>query len=289
MAQVAFIGTGLIGAALAEAAVRRGDEVTVWNRTASKAEALGALGMSVAPSLHEAVRGRQRVHLALSDDAAVDSVLDALLPSLDGALLIDHSTTSPRGTADRAVRLAARGVAFAHAPVFMSPRMCLQAGGVMLLSAPDEVRAQVAPALAQMTGRLHDVGARADLAAAYKLFGNAMILSVTAGLADVYTLARALDIPAPDAHSLFSVFNPAGGLAVRGLAMAHGDYTPSFELTMARKDARLMLEAASMVDLPLVLLPAIAARMDALLAAGHGAADVGVLACDAVPAKRSGT
>jgi 3-hydroxyisobutyrate dehydrogenase-like beta-hydroxyacid dehydrogenase len=66
--------------------------------------------------------------------------------------------------------------------------------------------------------------------------------------------------------------------------MAAGDYAPAFELTMARKDARLMLELAGAQ--PLGALPGIAARMDALIARGFGADDLGVLAIDAVP-KRS--
>jgi hypothetical protein len=63
--------------------------------------------------------------------------------------------------------------------------------------------------------------------------------------------------------------------------MAKGEYAASFELTMARKDVRLMLEAAG--EAPLTVLPAIAGRMDALLARGLGGEDLGVLAIDAVP------
>jgi 3-hydroxyisobutyrate dehydrogenase-like beta-hydroxyacid dehydrogenase len=62
--------------------------------------------------------------------------------------------------------------------------------------------------------------------------------------------------------------------------MMKGDFTPSFELTMARKDVGLMLEAAG--NLPLAALPSLAARMDALIAAGHGGEDFGVIAIDAV-------
>ena len=90
-----------------------------------------------------------------------------------------------------------------------------------------------------------------------------------------------LGVIAPEAHALFSKFSPAGVIAYRGLAMAKGDYRASFELTMARKDARLMIEAAG--PEPLAVLPAVAARMDALIARGHGQDDVGVLSVDSVP------
>ena len=68
--------------------------------------------------------------------------------------------------------------------------------------------------------------------------------------------------------------------------MAKGDYTPTFELTMARKDARLMLELAG--DRQLAVLPAIAARIDALIARGFGSDDLGVLSVDAVPKRYPG-
>ena len=69
-------------------------------------------------------------------------------------------------------------------------------------------------------------------------------------------------------------------VAGRGLSMAKGNFNPSFELTMARKDVRLMLETAG--DRPLAVLPLVAARMDQLIAAGHGFDDCCVLGIDAV-------
>jgi 3-hydroxyisobutyrate dehydrogenase len=281
MANITFLGTGLMGAALAEAAAKRGDRVSAWNRTAAKAEALGAFGVRAAATVREAIAGAERVHIVLADDAAVDSVLEAAGDALRSALVIDHSTTSPAGTAARARRLEARGIAFLHAPVFMTPKMCREAGGLMLAAGLETTFARAEGALRAMTGRLEYLGERRDLAAANKLFGNAMIITLCGGLADVYTMAASLGIDAGDAHALFGKFNPAGVLTYRGAAMAKGDYTPTFELTMARKDARLMIESAHGREL--TVLPAIARRMDALIQRGFGADDMGVLAVDAVP------
>jgi 3-hydroxyisobutyrate dehydrogenase len=281
MANIAFLGTGLMGAALAEAAAKRGDRVTVWNRTAAKAKALEAFGIRAAHTVPAAIAGAERVHVMLADDAAVDAVLDSAGEGLHAALVIDHSTTSPVGTAARAKRKEARGIAFLHAPVFMSPKMCREAGGIMLVAGLQATYARAEAALRAMTGRLEYLGERRDLAAANKLFGNAMIIAICGGLADVYAMAKSLEISAQDAHALFSKFNPTGTLTYRGAAMASGDYTPQFELTMARKDARLMMEAAH--GLELAVLPAIAERMDALIARGFGSDDMGVLAVDAVP------
>ncbi len=77
MAKIAFLGTGLLGSACAEAAAKRGETVTVWNRSADKARALVQYGISVAQTPAEAVRGAARVHLVLKDDAVVDDIIAA--------------------------------------------------------------------------------------------------------------------------------------------------------------------------------------------------------------------
>lgn len=79
---------------------------------------------------------------------------------------------------------------------------------------------------------------------------------------------------------LFEKFPVGNMLLARGPKMAAGDFTATFELTMARKDMRLMLETAG--EWPLTVLPGIAARMDKKIAEGHGAEDIGVIAADAI-------
>ena len=281
MANIAFLGTGLLGAAFAEAAAKRGDSVTVWNRTAGKAQALAASGIAVAATPAGAVRGASRVHLTLKDDAVVDAIIAALRPGLAaGAILIDHSTTLPALTAQRSAALAAAGLQYLHCPVFMTPLMARNAKGSMLAAGPARVFEAVRADLAAMTGRLEYQGERGDLAAAKKLFGNALLLSLSAAMADVLTLARAGDVAGQEAIKLMELLDLNGMVATRGANMARGDFTPSFELAMARKDVQLMLEMAG--GRPLALLPGIAARMDQLLAAGHGADDVSVIGIDAL-------
>src|SRR5262245_37588578 len=100
MANIAFLGTGLLGSGFVEAALKRGDSVTVWNRTLEKARALEKLGAKVAATPADAVRGAERVHLVLKDDPVVDQVIDALQPGLDKqAVTVDHTTVQPNLTA----------------------------------------------------------------------------------------------------------------------------------------------------------------------------------------------
>lgn len=281
MANIAVLGTGLLGAAFAEAAARRGDSVTVWNRSPDKAQALAQFGIAIAATPAAAVRGASRVHIALKDDAVVDEIIAAARPGLAaGTVLIDHTTTLPTLTAERAMRLQAASLNYLHCPVFMTPAAARMAKGSMLAAGPAAVFETVKDELAAMTGRLEYQGERSDLAAAKKLFGNALILSLMAAMADVLTLAQASGIDGQEAIRVMELFDLNAIVATRGANMARGDFTPSFELVMARKDLRLMLETAG--ERPLAGLPGIAARMDQLLTAGHGADDASVIGIDAV-------
>jgi 3-hydroxyisobutyrate dehydrogenase-like beta-hydroxyacid dehydrogenase len=279
MAKVAFLGTGLLGSAMAEGMLKRGESVTVWNRTASKAQALEKLGAKVAPTPAEAVADADRVHMTFSDDAVVDGVLSAALPRLrKDAVVIDHTTTSPRETATRYARMQQRGIRFVHAPVFMSPQMARDSIGILMTSCPQALFEELRDPLQRMTGEAWYLGDDPQRAAAYKIFGNSMLFVITAGVTDVFAMAKDLGIPAEDALQVFSKFQPCSVIKARGDKIVRRDFSASFELTMARKDLRLMIEAAG--SQPLAVLPAIAKRMDEAIAKGHGADDLAAIAAE---------
>ena len=291
---IAFLGMGLLGSNFVRAMRRRaGDapEVNVWNRSPDKARALEAEGARAYDDPLEAVRGASRVHLTLSDDAAVDEVLERVRPALvesarEGVVVVDHTTCSPAGTAARAARWAERGVPFQHAPVFMGPQNALERTGIILASG-DKVRFDaLQPELAKMTGKVQYLGPQPERAAAFKLFGNLFLMSMTAGIADLLMLGKALGVEAADAAALFDTFNPGASMDARVKRILAGDQRPpSWELGMARKDARLMLEAAAQGNVTLAVLPAIAAEMDRWIARGHAHDDWTVIAKDALPQK----
>jgi hypothetical protein len=164
MSHAAFLGTGLLGSAFVEAAARRGDQLTVWNRTADKAQALAPLGVTVAATPADAARGAARVHLVLKDDAVVEEVVAALRPGLaPDAVIVDHTTTQPARTAERARRLNAEGVRYLHCPVFIGPAAARQG------RAPSSRRGRApcttrGPHLARMAPRVEYLGERPDLA-----------------------------------------------------------------------------------------------------------------------------
>jgi 3-hydroxyisobutyrate dehydrogenase len=285
--RILFMGTGMMGTGFVRGLLARGHEVTVWNRTAEKARRLAAEGARVTTDPAAAAREVERLYLSLSDDASVDAALAAALPGLPaGAIVVDFTTTAPLPTRERVARLNAAGHACLHAPVFMGPENARKAEGIMLGAGPEAVHARVAAELATMTGHFWYLGPDGGRAAAFKLFGNAMIVAVVSGVSDVFAIGRAAGIAPTEALSLFDKFNPAKQIELRGAKMARGDFTPTFELAMARKDVRLMLEtiAAGLPQAPLAILPCIAARMDAVIAAGRGGDDLGVIAAEVLGA-----
>jgi 3-hydroxyisobutyrate dehydrogenase len=282
---IAFLGMGLLGSNFVRALRKRGEEVQVWNRTPDKARRLTADGARVFEDVADAVRGAERVHLTLSDDAAVDDVLERAKGAFGpGVLVIDHTTTSPAGAAARSQRWAERGIGFLHAPVFMGPQNALDSSGIMLVSGDSARIATVRIALEQMTGKLIDLGERVEAAASFKLLGNMFLMFVTSGLADVLALAKSLGFTPSDVGTLLEHFNPGSLVPARLERMRKGNFgDPSWELAMARKDARLMMEAASAGGVPLAVLPAIAARMDEMIKRGHAHDDWTVIGKDSLP------
>jgi 3-hydroxyisobutyrate dehydrogenase-like beta-hydroxyacid dehydrogenase len=277
MDTIAVLGMGLLGRGFAENLLTKGHAVRVWNRTASRMEPLVAAGAFGASSPGEAARGASRVHLVLSEDAAVDAVIDALKSELGaGTYIVDHSTNLPAGVAARFARLRSEGIRYVHAPVFMGPANSRSGTGLMLLSGPAEDEKALRPVLETMTGRVLYLGEAPDKAAKIKLTGNGMLVMLTAAMGDLFEMGRASGLGPEDIFALFEQFAPTPtGMGKRVLSAGQGPV--GFELTMARKDVRLMIETAGGPE-RLTLLPAIAEAMDRAIAAGHGSEDFAVIA-----------
>jgi 3-hydroxyisobutyrate dehydrogenase-like beta-hydroxyacid dehydrogenase len=221
------------------------------------------------------------VHLVLKDDAVVADVIAKLRPGLDaGAIILDHTTTLPALTAERSKTLNADGVNYLHCPVFIGPAAARAGQGTILVAGPRKLFDAVKNDLERMAPKVEYAGARGDHAAVYKLCGNAFIIGMNALVADVLTVATSAGIAPEEALRVIQFFDPSATISGRGRNMVAKAYAPSFELEMARKDVRLMLETAA--DKPLSSLPGIAARMDALIAEGRGGDDVAVMGKDAV-------
>jgi 3-hydroxyisobutyrate dehydrogenase len=277
----AFLGTGLLGSNFVKALLNKGDQVQVWNRTVSKAKELELFGANAFSNAADAVKGADRIHLTLKDDASVNEVLQAASSEfMPGAIIIDHTTTSKEGAIQRTNEWEEKGFLYQHAPVFMGPINALESTGFMMVSGNDTLINKLQPELSKMTGKLLHFGSEPGKAAAIKLAGNAFLVCFTAGIRDTLALSKALDISVTELFTLFNEWNPATMLQGRLKRMTSGDYSqPSWELNMARKDTGLFIKAAE-GKTDLAVIPSIAELMDEWIEKGYGNNDWTVIAKD---------
>ena len=273
MELVSFLGTGLLGGGFVHRMLQGGTRVNIWNRTKSKADQLATEGARVFDTPASAIETAGIIHLTLKDDASVDEVLAAAAPR-SGQVIFDHTTTSKPGAIRRTEYWKERGVIYQHAPVFMGPANAREGSGIMLISGERTVVETWSPYLSGLTGRLVDLGTETGKAAAVKMAGNTFLVCFTFGLRETMGVAKALDLSQADLRELFKRWNPASMVDSRLDRMSRADGgNPSWELSMARKDTGLFIDAAKDAGLELTLLPAIAEVMDLWIGMGYGQHD----------------
>src|SRR6185437_3456637 len=145
---VAFLGTGRMGAPMAANLARGGFDVRVWNRTASRAQALAADGAVVTTSPAQAVRGATVVITMLADGPATEQAAtgpDGFLATGQGMIWVQMATVGIEWTDRLAGLAAAREVVFVDAPVSGSEGPARAGQLTILASGPDQVRDVLAP------------------------------------------------------------------------------------------------------------------------------------------------
>ena len=275
--EVGFVGLGVMGRYMAANLMRAGHRVTVYNRTAGRAEELAALGARVAGSPREAAKGSDAVITIVTDDAAVLAVSegqDGVLAGLsEGALLIDMSTISP-ATARRVAEAAkALGAGYLDAPVTggdigaRDGTLTIMAGG-----RAEDFKA-VMPLLQAMGKRIVRIGEAGD-GQTMKLVANLVSGLTLMVAAEGIGLGLKLGLPLDLLNEVLPN-SSAQSFEVRKLLDRYGDdaWLPGFSVQNRLKDLRLAVEMAraSGVALPLAV-PALE-RYAAHAQAGAGELD----------------
>jgi len=275
--RVAVLGTGTMGAPMARnLAARAFGEVRVWNRSVEKATPLAEDGCVVAGSVAEAVEGADVVLVMLADGDAVLAVLEEALPALgDDAVLLQMSTIGLDATEAVAALAAEHGATLVDAPVVGTRQPAEEGKLVVLASGPEEALDRCDAIFDAVAVKVHRVG-EAGAGTRLKLVVNAWLVSLTASLAETLAFAESVDV---DPKRFLETI--AGGpldvayAHLKGGAMIERSFEPaSFALSLATKDARLVLDAAAREPLDLPVIAAVAAQMTAAIEAGHGEADM---------------
>ncbi|MFG2005527.1 NAD(P)-dependent oxidoreductase [Spirillospora sp. NPDC048911] len=250
---VGWIGTGRMGTAMAERLAGAEVDLTVWNRTAAKAEPLREHGAAVAQTLDD-LRGKDVVFTMVSDDTALHDVLlgenGLLSASRVPSVIVDCSTVSPEASASVRRQCAERGAEFLAAPVSGNP-VAVRAGGLALVvSGRRDAYDEVAPLLARL-GRSVSYAGEGDVARLVKIAHNLLLGVLTQTLAEITVLAEKGGVPR---HALLEFINNSvlGSTFTRYKtnAFVNLDYTPTFTPPLLQKDFDLGLSAARDLESP---------------------------------------
>jgi 3-hydroxyisobutyrate dehydrogenase len=275
---VGWLGTGHMGAALAARIGRAGLDLTVWNRTRSKAEPLVDAGAKVADEPVE-LADRDVVFTMVTSSADLEQVVGRLLSDPEKAprILVDCSTVSPEASARVRAVAEARGIAFLASPVSGNGKV-VAAGKLSLVTSGDEdTFHRVRPLLEAIGAHVTYVG-EGDTARLAKICHNLMLGVVTQSLAEITVLAekggmtRAAFLEFLNNSVMGSVFT-----RYKSPAFVHLDYTPTFTPVLLRKDFDLGLAAARQLDVPMPVAAATAQQVQESVSSGRVTEDFAIL------------
>jgi 3-hydroxyisobutyrate dehydrogenase-like beta-hydroxyacid dehydrogenase len=276
--KIAFLGLGTMGAPMANNLRKSGHAVTVWNRTASKAEALAKKGARQAATPKAAVAGQDLVFLSLSDEKAVDEVLEgaegALAGLVPGTVVIDTTTAGVQSARSTESKVKARGCVFLAAPLLGSKAFAEKAQLTVVVGGPAEAREKARPALRAISARIIELDA-AEKAALMRLVVNAVGGAMMAAFGEALALGASggLGIEKIVETIQASKFHSPVYL-LHGEQILAGDFAPRFTVALAEKDQRLVQEAAQAQGAKMPINAAVRRLLAEAAETGRGAKDI---------------
>jgi 3-hydroxyisobutyrate dehydrogenase-like beta-hydroxyacid dehydrogenase len=288
MTSIAFIGLGGMGGRIAVRLLDAGHELIVWNRTPEKARPLVARGAEEADTPAQAARRAELVMTILADPAALRQVTegpDGILAGVTAsATLVEMSTVGPPAI----IRLASalpEGVGLLDAPVLGSLPEAESGSLHIFVGGPAELAERWIPLLAALGSPTH-VGPLGAGAAA-KLVANSTLFGVLAVLGEALALADALGLSRDTAFKLLAA-TPVGAQAERRRpAVESGEFPLRFAMSLARKDADLLADAATAAKLNLPVAAAARGWIAAAQQGGRGEQDYSAVLAQILDAARS--
>jgi 3-hydroxyisobutyrate dehydrogenase len=283
MQRVALLGLGVMGAGMAANWLAKGFQLSVFNRTAAKAEPLASKGASAAATPREAAADADFIFAMVADDAASRSVWlgpdGALAGAKRGAIAVESSTLTPDWARELAGHARARGLGFLDAPVGGS-RDAAETGALRFFVGGDESTFEAArPALAAVgtvMDRLGPVGAGVS----WKLINNHLIAAQTAALAEALDIAGKAGFEAERISALILAGAAASPIVKAKLPrMLQHDYDKTdFALYLMLKDARYATALAQSLGASADVIAAAAKAFARAEAKGLGAKDFAAVA-----------
>jgi 3-hydroxyisobutyrate dehydrogenase-like beta-hydroxyacid dehydrogenase len=272
-----------MGLPIARNLLQAGHELTVYNRTRSKAEVLASAGAKVANSFAEASTA-EVVMTMLADDQAVEQTTfgnGGILNTLaSGGVHLSLSTISTALSRRLTVAHTARGQSFIAAPVFGRPDAAAAGRLVVVAAGPAEAVERVRPLLEAIARKVFVVGSEPYSANAVKLAGNFLIASMLETLSEAFVLTRKFGVePAQVLEILNGSFFQSPIYENYSKIIIEEKFSPpGFALRLGLKDLRLVLAAAEEAAVPMPVASVIRDRFLSGVARGKGDMDWAALA-----------
>ncbi|MFE3458832.1 NAD(P)-dependent oxidoreductase [Nocardiopsis aegyptia] len=274
--RVTVLGLGAMGTALARTWLAAGHPVTVWNRTAARAEALAPEGADVAATAAEAVSAGGVVVTCLWDDASVGASLSGA--DLRGRDLVDLTTGTPAQARERAAWARERGARFVSGGIMAVPPMVgvPEAGGYVFYGG-SRAAFEAAEAVLSVPLATRYVGEDAGFAALYDVALLSAMTGMLGGIAQAFALVRREDVPLEDFAGLLTEWLVAmsGSATATAERLTTGDYTSGVVSNLAMMVAgnATLRRTAEEQGVGSALLDPYMDLMARRLAQGHGEED----------------
>ncbi|HEX4063627.1 MAG TPA: NAD(P)-dependent oxidoreductase [Streptosporangiaceae bacterium] len=272
---VALLGTGIMGAGMGRNIAKAGLPLRVWNRTKDKAEPLAGDGVVVAGTPADAVRDADVIVTMLPDAETVQGVMGQAEPGLRAGQVWAQTSTVGLEGAEKLAELAIRHeLIFVDCPVLGTRKPAEDGALIVFAGGPDAARSQVEPVFDAIGSKTVWLG-EAGTASRLKLVANSWVLAVTTATAEALALARGLDVDpnlfleAISGGSLDSAY-----LRTKAAAILKDDFSPNFSVSLAAKDARLVVEAGQAHGLRLDVADGAARKLGRAAELGHADEDM---------------
>jgi 3-hydroxyisobutyrate dehydrogenase-like beta-hydroxyacid dehydrogenase len=290
--KIGFVGLGNMGAPMAHNLLKSGHQLTVYNRTRSRADELASTGAVVADTPGHATSGAEVVITMLADDHALESVVfdpnGILEPLPANSIHVSMSTISVALSRRLAAAHRERNQNYVSAPVFGRPEAAAAAKLFIVAAGPAAAVERCRPLFEVMGQKTFTVGEDPSGANVIKLTGNFLITTVIESLAESLALVRKSGLDANQFLEVLtnSLFNAPIYKTYGGLIAAEKFSPPGFKLPLGLKDNRLLLAAAEEKSVPMPMASLVRDRFLSALAQGLGESDWSAIA--RISAKEAG-
>ncbi|HLX49386.1 MAG TPA: NAD(P)-dependent oxidoreductase [Streptosporangiaceae bacterium] len=272
---VALLGVGIMGRGMGRSILRAGLPLRVWNRTQGKAEALEPDGAFVAATPSEAVRGADVIVTMLADGDTVADVMTEAAPGLTAGQVWAQTSTAGVVAVRQLTELADQhGLVFVDSPVLGTRNPAEQGTLIVLAAGPDGARERVQPVFDAIGSRTLWLG-EPGTASRLKLVANTWVLALTTGVAETLALAQGLGIePEKFLEAVSGGPLDCPYLQLKASAILGKDFTPSFTVSMASKDARLIVAASRASGVRMPVAEAMQGKFARAAELGHAGEDM---------------